>query len=213
METFTVWSDIGCPWATLALHTLHAAMAGSGTTLRIDHRAFPLELVNREPTPKVGHDAEVAAIGAVRPELNWTPWDRPDATYPVTTLPALEAVQAAKRPEVGGLAASDELDTALRRAFFVEHRCISLHSVVEDVARQCPKVDADALMRLVRQGAGRAEIYAQLDTVQSEDVPGSPSIFAGDRLLGSNPGVTLEWVGPFPRIKAYDASWADELCR
>ncbi len=48
----TVWSDLGCPWATLALHTLRASAAERGQELVIDHRAFPLELFNREPTAK-----------------------------------------------------------------------------------------------------------------------------------------------------------------
>lgn len=210
-EVLTVWSDLSCPWATLALHTLHDAAGRADTTLRIDHRCFPLELVNREPTPKTGHDAEVAAIGAVRPELGWRPWDQPDATYPVTTLPALEAVQAAKRPEVGGLAASDQLDTALRRAFFVEQRCISLHPVIEEVARECPELDVDALLELLRQGVGRAEVYAQLDTARKAEVPGSPSFYSADGYVFSNPGVDLAWVGGFPRINGYDPTWADQL--
>jgi predicted DsbA family dithiol-disulfide isomerase len=210
-DVITVWSDVACPWATLALHTLHDAADRRGSTLRIDHRCFPLELVNREPTPKPGHDAEVVAIGAVRPELGWRAWDQPDATYPVTTLPALEAVQAAKRPEVGGLEASDQLDTALRRAYFVEHRCISLHPVLEDVARQCPAVDVDALVTLLRQGVGRAEVYAQLDTARSREVPGSPSLYDAEGPIASNPGVDLEWVGGFPRINGYDPTWADKL--
>lgn len=208
-DVITVWSDVSCPWATLALHTLHQADRAAG--LRIDHRSFPLELINREPTPKQGHDAEVAAIAAVRPELEWRAWAQPDATYPVTTLPALEAVQAAKRPEVGGLEASDQLDAALRRAFFVEHRCISLHSVIEDVARSCPKVDADALCELMSQGAGRRDVYDQLGAVREQEVPGSPSFYNSDGLIASNPGVDLEWVGGFPRIEAYDASWADRI--
>ena len=210
-DVITVWSDVSCPWATLALHTLHDAAARGGVSIRIDHRCFPLELVNREPTPKQGHDIEVAAIGAVRPQLGWTPWDRPDSTYPVTTLPALEAVQAAKRPEVGGPEASDRLDTALRRAFFVEHRCISLHSVIEDVARECDGVDADALLDLLRRGVGRAEVYEQLDVARSAEVPGSPSFYGPDGHIFSNPGVDLEWVGEFPRIASYDDSWPDRL--
>ena len=207
----TVWSDVGCPWATLALHTLHDAAARRDVAARIDHRCFPLELINRQPTPKQGHDIEVAAIAAVRPELGWRAWDQPDSTYPVTMLPAMEAVQAAKRPEVGGLEASDQLDTALRRAYFTDHRCISVHSVIEEVARDCPAVDADGLFDLLRHGVGRVEVYEQLATARSDDVPGSPSLFGADRPIGSNPGVDLEWVGAFPRIRAYDGSWVDQV--
>lgn len=96
--TVTVWSDIGCPWASLALHTLHAAAERRQVALAIDHRAFPLELFNREPTPKFIVDPEVQAIAAHRPELGWRLWNGPAHAYPVTTLPALEAVQPPRTP-------------------------------------------------------------------------------------------------------------------
>jgi predicted DsbA family dithiol-disulfide isomerase len=213
--TLTVWSDIGCPWATLALHTLHAAAGERGQPLRVDHRAFPLELFNRAPTPKHILDAEVVAIAGHRPELGWRLWSSPDWTYPVTTLPALEAVQAAKRPEVGGLAGSDELDTALRRAFYAECRCISVHSVILDVAAQCPHVDASALERALAEGAGRAEVYRDWAAARRLPVQGSPHLFTAGGFAAHNPGVTYHWTGGpptgFPRLERYDASWAADL--
>ncbi|MGH3802082.1 MAG: hypothetical protein ACRDTD_18500 [Pseudonocardiaceae bacterium] len=72
-------------------------------------------LFDQQPTPKYIVDAEIVTIGARRPELGWQRWTGHEFSYPVTTLPALEAVQAAKDPAVGGLRASDELDSALRR--------------------------------------------------------------------------------------------------
>lgn len=164
--TVTVWSDIGCPWATLALHTLHARAADRSVTLRIDHRAFPLELFNSMPTPKYIVDAEVVVIAARRPEVGWRTWSAPEWTYPVTTMLAMEAVQAAKAPEVGGLTASDELDAALRHAFYVDHRCIGIHSVILDLAEQCPHVDVPALAAALARGAGRTEIYDQWEVAK-----------------------------------------------
>lgn len=61
----TVWSDIGCPWATLALHTLHAEASARGQQITVIHRAFPLELFNRMPTPKFIVDATEPASAAV----------------------------------------------------------------------------------------------------------------------------------------------------
>src|SRR4051794_22061015 len=113
--TVTVWSDVGCPWAMLALHTLREAARGRGRELLVDHRAFPLELFNRSPSPKTLVDAEVVVIAGRVPELGIQLWNAAEYTYPATTLPAMEAVQAAKDPAVGGLRASDELDEALRR--------------------------------------------------------------------------------------------------
>ena len=199
----TVWSDISCPWATLALNTLHAAATDRGTPVRIDHRAFPLELVNRHPTPRPEHDDEVAAITAVRPDLDWSPWRADDWAYPVTTVPAMAAVQAAKQQ---GLDAADALDTALRRAYFVGQRCISLLPVIEDVARECAAVDADALVRALSSGAGLAAVFADLDLARGGEVRGSPHIWTSDGPFAVNPGV-----GDVDDFTEYDATWTDRL--
>jgi predicted DsbA family dithiol-disulfide isomerase len=211
----TVWSDIGCPWATLALHTLHRAAAERGVQLLVDHRAFPLELFNRRPTPKPVIDAEVVAIAALCPDLRWRPWTAPDATYPVTTLPAMEAVQAAKADEIGGLVGSDELDTALRHAFYARGRCISVHAEILDIAAECPHVDADRLHRALTTGTGRTEVFAQWDTAKGAAVQGSPHLFTAGGAALHNPGVTYHWTAPpgtgFPRFEHYDDQWVDAV--
>lgn len=211
----TVWSDIGCPWATLALHTLHSAAAERGVELLVDHRAFPLELFNRRPTPKPVIDAEVAAIAGLRPELRWRAWSAPDATYPVTTLPAMEAVQAAKAEEAGGLRGSDELDTALRRAFYAQGRCISLHAEILDVASECPRVDVERLERLLIGGTGRTAVFEQWQTAKGTTVQGSPHLFTAGGAALHNPGVTYHWTAPpgegFPRFEHYDEGWVDDV--
>jgi predicted DsbA family dithiol-disulfide isomerase len=214
--TVTVWSDIGCPWATLALHTLHAEADRRGVELLVDHRAFPLELFNRTPTPKYILDAEIVAIAGHRPEVGWRQWSAPESTYPVTTLPALEAVQAAKSPAIGGLAGSDQLDTALRRAFYVDSRCISVPSVVLAVAGDCSLVDADALAGALADGAGRREVYQQWATAKGPGIQGSPHLFTGDGYDEHNPGADYHWTAPpprggLPRLEAYDAGWAEKL--
>ena len=212
--TITTWSDIGCPWAALALHTLRAAADRRGDDLLIDHRAFPLELFNRIPTPKYIVDAEVVAIAALRPELGWRRWSGPEWTYPVTTLPALEAVQAVKA--VDGLRGSDELDAALRVAFYTEGRCISVHSEILDVAEACPHVDAEALAKALAAGSGRAEVYEQWEEAKTPAVQGSPHFFTGDGFRLHNPGVVASWSasplhGGFPRLESYSTEWADDL--
>ena len=214
--TVTVWSDIGCPWATLALHILHTAADRRGLPLLIDHRAFPLELFNQQPTPKYIVDAEVVVIGALRPELGWRRWAKSESSYPVTTLPALEAVQAAKDPAVGGLRASDELDSALRRAFYTDSACISIHSVIVEVAEQCEHVDTEELANSLARGSGRAEVYAHWRTAQGPNIQGSPHLFARDDYAAHNPGAVYKWTGDplkggFPRLDDYDPAWADEL--
>jgi predicted DsbA family dithiol-disulfide isomerase len=214
-RTVTVWSDIGCPWASLALHTLRAAARERGQELLVDHRAFPLELFNGMPTPKFIVDAEIVAIAGHRAELGWKLWPGPDFGYPVTTLPAMEAVQAAKDPAVGGLPASDELDDALRRAFYVDGACISIHPVILDVARHCERVDEDVLADALARGAGRQAIYDHWKVARGPKVQGSPHLFAQDDFAVHNPGATYHWTAKpgsgFPRLEHYDTTWADGL--
>lgn len=211
----TIWSDIGCPWASLALHTLHAAAERHEIPLRIDHRAFPLELFNRRGTPKLIIDREVVAIAGLRPELGWRPWTAPDSTYPVTMLPAMAAVQAAKSAQIGGLAASDELDSALRHAFYTEGRCISIHTEILAAAAACASVDEHALGEALHRGAGFAEVHAQWRTASGPEITGSPHLFLGaDDSVGlHNPGVDYHWTAPpddggVPRFVRYEPGWA-----
>jgi hypothetical protein len=160
-------------------------------------------------------DMEVIAIASRLPDLGWRPWSGPDSTYPVTMLPPLEAVQAAKDPAVGGLAASDELDAGLRRAFYVEGRCISVHGVILDVAAECPHVVAAELGAALARGAGREAVYRQWALAQLPDVQGSPHVFTSSGYDEHNPGVTYHWTASpplgFPHLEAYRVDWADEV--
>jgi predicted DsbA family dithiol-disulfide isomerase len=212
----TVWSDIGCPWATLALHTLHAAARDRGRDVLVDHRAFPLELFNSEPTPKPIIDAETVAIGAKVPELGWRMWPGPDWRYPVTTLPAMEAVQAAKARAVGGLPASDQLDGALRHAFYGQGRCVSITAEILAVAAECPLVDEAALAVALERGAGREAIHRDFAVARGPRVQGSPHLFTAAGTDTHNPGAVFKWTGDpyeggFPDFASYSRDWAGEL--
>ena len=98
----------------------------------LEHRVFALELENRRATPYRTLAAEVPVVGGADPTAPFRLWRRSPWEWPVTTLPALEAVQAARAQ---GPEAAETLDLALRRAMFAESRCVSLHHVVVDVAR------------------------------------------------------------------------------
>lgn len=215
LRTVTVWSDTSCPWSALALHTLRTRARERDVEVLIDHRAFPLELFNGIPTPKHIVDVEVVAIAGALPELGWKAWHGPVESYPVTTLPAMEAVQAAKDPAVGGLLGSDELDTALRRAFFVDSRCISVHAVILELARDCEHVDHDRLAEAMARGTGREAVYRQWSVARGPRVQGSPHLFAANGYAEHNPGATYHWTGEppagFPRLDEYRREWADEL--
>lgn len=192
-----LWSDISCPWAHAAVSRLWRTRADLGLEdrVRFDHRPFPLELFNDKPTPKVINDAEIEVIDGIEPEAGWQPWKRPDHEYPVTMLLPLEAVQAAKEQ---GLAASEQLDRALRRAFYGESRCISLRSVVLDVAATCAAVDTDALRSALDDGRARRAVIDCFEAASHLGVKGSPHLFLPDGTDAHNPGIRMHWDGGKP---------------
>lgn len=217
--TIVVWSDIACPWASLAVHRLFTARSrlGLDEDVRFDHRPFPLELINERPTPKKVLDAEICSVGTHEPELGWQLWQRREAEWPGSVLVALEAVQAAKSDAVGGLAASEALDRALRQAFYARSRPIGLLTEVLAIAEGCPEVDTAALDAALAQGTGRAEVVAGWRGFAEAGVQGSPHVFLPDGTDVHNPGITAEWTGDrgrgLPLITADRPEVYDDLLR
>lgn len=191
-RTIALFSDIGCPWAHLSVHRLLATRRRMGLESRVsvDHRAFPLEVYNRRPTPKRILDAEVAVVAGLEPDAGWEMWQDEEQAYPVTTLLALEAVQAAKEQ---GLRASEELDYALRVAFFGQSQCISLRHVILEVAEKCGGVDAEALRDALDHGRARRALFEQAVQAEREQVQGSPHLFLTDATDVHNPGIEVHW--------------------
>jgi predicted DsbA family dithiol-disulfide isomerase len=208
--TIALYSDLGCPWAHLAVFRLHRTRRRLGLDVAIDHRPFVLELMNGRPTPKPVLEAELPVAGALDPDAGWQVWQAPAWQWPVSTLLPLEAVQATKAQ---GLAASEQLDRALRVAFFGQSRCISMHHVVLDVARACDLVDVDRLAQALGDGDGRAAVLAP----PPEAVAGSPHLFLPDGTDAPNPGIELHWEGEhgrgFPVIDADDAEVYEDHVR
>jgi predicted DsbA family dithiol-disulfide isomerase len=212
--TLLIYADIACPWATLAVARLWEARTrlGLDESVRFDFRAFPLELFNSRPTPHRTLDAEIPVAAQLARDFGWHVWQgRPDE-YPVTTLLALEAVQAAKEQ---GLVASEEIDLALRRAFFVHSRCISLRSEVLAAAESCDGADAGKIAAALDDGRARSIVTEQWQMAQTDEVRGSPHVFAPDGTNANNPGVTMHWHGDprpgFPVIDRDDPSVIDDL--
>ncbi len=197
-----VYSDIGCPWAYVAVWRLHDARRRLrlADAVRVDHRAFPLELFNSAPTPRPG-PAELGVCMRLAPRAGWQPWSAPETSWPVTTLPAMEAVQAAKEQS---LAASEALDIGLRRAFWAESRCISLRHVILEVAAATDGVDLATLADAIDSGRARHRVFEQWDVAKTDAVRGSPHLFTADGFSAQNPGLQLEW-------RQADGEWIPSL--
>jgi predicted DsbA family dithiol-disulfide isomerase len=193
-NTIAVWSDLSCPWSHAVVWRLHDARRrlGLDEVVRFDHHAFPLELFNSEATPKPMRDAEWPVAAQLAPRAGWRAWSAPETTWPVTMLPPLEAVQAAK---LQSLSAAEELDRGLRRAFWADSRCISLRHVILEVASECPSVDLGALSAAIDDGRARRALMDDFAIAQTDEVRGSAHLFASDGTNDQNPGITIGWIG------------------
>lgn len=211
--TIVVFADIGCPWAHVAVLRLHHARERLGLegSLCFDMRAFPLEIFNEQPTPALVLAAEIPVTGALAPEAGWSQWTASPYAYPVTTLPAMEAVYAAKEQ---GLGVSDRLDRRLRVALFKESRCISIEHEILQVAKEVEGLDIARLKDALRDGRSRAQMFEDVKVAASDEVQGSPHVFLPDGRDFHNPGIEMHWEGKaFPVVDADDASIYDDLVK
>ena len=209
-----VFADIGCPWAHVAVHRLHATRASMGLGERVvfDMHAFPLEVVNGQPTPKKILDAEIPVAGALAPAAGWQMWQRPEHEYPVTTLPALEAVHAAKEQ---GLKVAEGLDRALRRGFFGASRNVSMRHEILELAATVPGLDVGALAAALDDGRARSALADDRAIAESDEVQGSPHLFLPDGVDVHNPGIDMHWEGKhgegFPVVDRDDPTIYERL--
>ena len=208
-----VFTDVVCGWSTVALHRFYQARERLGLTdvVRVDHQLYLLEDLNRFPIPKRYLDVELPVVGALAPDFGWSPWQGDASTWPITSLLPNEAVHAAKRQSTR---AAEDLDMALRHAFFTDSRPISLLHEIVEVAEKCDAVDADVLRRDLDDGSARGEMMRGYRE-NADDVQGSPHFFLADGYDVHNPGIELHWEGDpgagFPVVDADDAGAIEDL--
>lgn len=214
--TLVVYTDIACAWSSITLHRLHRARAAAGLAddLAFDLRLYPLEEVNRFPLPERFLAAEIPVVGGLEQELEWQVWQGEPSAWPNTSMPANEAVHAAK---VQSLRASEQLDLALRQALFRDSRPIALRHEILDVAQGCPDVDVDALADALDSGRARGPMLA--DSRRHRDaVQGSPHLFLADGSDAHHPDADFRWAGGgegegFPVVTRDEPAVLDELVR
>jgi predicted DsbA family dithiol-disulfide isomerase len=201
-------SDVICPWSTVALIRLRRARDDLGLDdLPIIHLAHSLELRLKAPVPRRIVDAEVVLCAAAEPGFAWSPWFGPLDEFPVSTLLALEAVQAAR---IQSEAAAEQLDLALRKAFFAGSRCITMRHEVLSAARSCD-LDIHSLERALDAGVARSAVLRQ-----SQEGTCSGVVALPDGSEHCNPGVHLRWIGTelpqvVPRVVSDDPATAHDL--
>ncbi|KOV84179.1 hypothetical protein ADL03_17940 [Nocardia sp. NRRL S-836] len=214
--TIVVFSDIWCSFAHIAIHRLHTTRERLGLEDRVqfDLRAFPLELLNNASSPRSGTDSEVGRMAAQEPGAGWQLWQVQDWLYPSTVLPALEAVQAAK---LQSLHASEQLDLALRKAFWAQSRNISNRGVIVDCAESTGAVDVAELVEALDDGRARRTLADQAAIAATDVVNCSPHLFLPDGTDHANPGIQVRWEGGYgvgwPVVEADDATVYEELLK
>ncbi len=213
--TITMFGDVMCGWATLALHRLYQARAAAGLDdqLRVDLQLFLLEDVNRMALNTKVIELEKPVIGALAEELELKGWQADPSEFPVTSLPANEAVHAAKAQST---AAAEQLDMALRLAFWRDSRCISMRHEILDIAGECDAVDVALLRTTFDEGRARGPMlhtyFQYRDRVQ-----GSPHFFLPDGSDVHNPGIMIHQSGEtgsgFIVLDSDDRTVYDDLVR
>ena len=207
-----MYADLHCPYAYVSAFRLRRLREESRGRVVIEHKCLALEYVNKQPTPKPLLDLETPLLMREEPSIPYRPWQAPASEWPVTVWPAFEAVKGAERQ---GWAAGDELDWAIRVAFFADSRCVSLrHVLLElaeqvglDVARFAADFDGGVAKRRVLEEA--REGWERLR------VPGSPTFLLPSGKRHKAPGLPeleIEEGPPVRLVAARPAPCAGEAC-
>ena len=205
MTTVTLWSDIHCPWAAVAVHRLRSTRKDNGIDVVFDQRPWPLELINGRGIPRHIVPEEMAALASHEPELfSHFSGD----SWPSTSLPSFELIAAARRAY--GARVAEDVDYHLRLAFFRDSVDLSIRAglerALEAAAGTNAALDADEVLAIWDSEPVRADVLD--DYRHSKDLPmqGSPQIFWPDGSTTHNPGMTdHEWVRGIPRIRSTDS--------
>lgn len=169
VTTIEVYADIWCPFAHVGLRAIRARLPGNGRNeVGVRIRAWPLELVNGRP-----QDANLTSshIRELREQISSDLFVGFDAaTFPTTTLPALDlAAHAYRQSDLAGEAVS----FALRDALFEEGRDIEDPSVLGDIAA---RHGVDAV-----EARDRESVLEDWRHGQARGVKGSPHFFCGGK--------------------------------
>lgn len=203
--TVTIYSDLHCPWASVAVARLRRARDEHGLDVVFEQRAWPLEWVNQRGTPRDIVEAERALLAGVEPDL-FGAFRAP--TWPSTFLPAFELVAAARR--YGGVRAAEDVDMAVRRRFFREGADMSMRhelaAAVEDAG-----LDPEAVMKVWDREPVRGDVVDDYERSRELPIQGSPQIFWPDGSTVHNPGMEVAWVRGLPRLLRDDAGEVERL--
>lgn len=205
MAVITMWSDLHCPWsyvAALRLHRMRERL--DADQVAFEFRAWPLELVNRRGVSERTVRNEMAVLAQLEPAA-FSVYE--NDSWPTTFLPAFEAQKwgYSLGQEIG-----EKFDLALRRAFFLHSRNLSLqHELMEVAASE--GLEASHLGDALSDGRFRKEVMADYQEGEGLPIEGSPQVFLPDGTNCYNPGITSRWERGLPVIESDRPSVYEDL--
>lgn len=164
--------------------------------VRVEWASLPIEVVNRRGTPKDILDQEIGLIQGIEPRLEIRAWAKREWEWPVTILPAFEAVKCA---EAQGDELAWEYQWRVRQAFFRDSACISLRHVLLDLAEE---VGLD-ISQDFDSGRLRQKVMVEGQEGWHElKVRGSPTLVLPDGSISAYPGLPeVTWSADHARIE------------
>ncbi|QBD74985.1 dithiol-disulfide isomerase [Ktedonosporobacter rubrisoli] len=208
-----MYADLFCPYAYISAYRVRKLRSSEyPNSICIEHKSLSLEYINKEPTPRRLLASEIPLLMLEEPDIPYQPWYRSESEWPVTMWPAFEAVKCAERQS---LVLADELDWAIRKAFFAESRCISLRHVLFELAEETG-VDMARFSEDFDHGAARYQVLQETkDGWEHLHVAGSPTFVLASGKQYSNlslPEIEIDEKQHYRVLAVKPAPCKGELC-
>jgi predicted DsbA family dithiol-disulfide isomerase len=201
----TIWSDIHCPWAYVALLRLHRMRDHLGADqLIFDLRSYPRELVAGNEISAEAAQREVVALAQLEPTAFSA---LQSEAWPTSNLAAFEAQKwgFSQGQEIG-----ESFDLALRRAVFLHGHNLGVRTELLAVS-DLEGLMTDQLGSALDDGRFRKAVITDLNEAIDQAIIGSPQVVLPDGTSHHNPGITYREERGIPIIVSDHPSVYEEL--
>ncbi len=207
MPALTIWSDLTCPWAYVAVLRLHRTRDRLGADeVEFDLRAFPLETTEGGAPGESQVRADVGTLV----QLEGSGFSLYEgATWPASTILASEAQ---KWGFSVGQDIGERFDLALRRGFFLHSHDLGRREELLAVAKT-EGLASDDLAAALDTGRFRAAVAADAAEAAASDIEGSPTVVLPDGAAHFNPGIAFTRVRGLAHLEADHPSVYEEIVR
>lgn len=204
------FSDLHCPHAYVTRFRLRTIE--EDLDVRFRSRCLSIEIDQENPTPKHILDAEAPLLATLEEDLPYRPWpEGKTSQWPVTFLPAFEAVKAAESIDMDKAWA---LDWRIRETFYHDHACVSMRHVLAGLAEDVG-LDRSGFLEAFDEGFRDRVVAETQEGWYGEGFTHSPSLRLPDGSTVVNPGEHWTKLDPDQghRVVAFDTGHEDEAKR